>query len=217
MTTVWLDYFSSASVLLPLIISIIYYKRLNKELKVLSVFFFFVAVVEIITTVMSVCRINNLWVMNIFTLIEGGVLILLIGKWYESKKMFLVAVTYLSIYVAYWCYTTFLIDGIFVFNTKEMSIKAIILIFLSGYLLIKISMADEIQLLSNYLFWICSGILIYFLVSLVVFSSADFILDDKYRAMRYTWTIHSIINIIANLLYFYAFICYRKTNSYSSL
>lgn len=216
MLTEWLDYISAVSILMPFIISISQFSRLNTELKFLAYFFSFATAIEIIAFTMSIYRLNNLWLMNIYTLIEGVVFFWLLGKWFESKTMFVVIITLLALYVGYWCYTTFLQEGILIFNSKEMTVKAIFLIFLSGYLLIKLSMKDEINLLNNYIFWISAGILIYFLVSLVVFSSADFMITDKFSAMHYTWTIHSIINILANLLFFYAFLCYRKNNSYIS-
>ena len=212
----WLDFISSLSIFFPLVIAVLNFRILNNELKVFAIFLCFAGAVEIITYVMSLYRMNNLWMMNIYALLEGVVFIWLIGKWLGSKKMNVITNGLLVIYIAYWCYTTFLPGDLMAFNSDELSIKAIILIILSGYLLVRLGLKEEVKLTGDFIFWISAGILIYFLISLVVFSSANIILDDSHRAMYFTWTIHSIINILVNLLFFYAFICYRKTNLYSS-
>ncbi len=217
MTSECLDLLSAGSILIPAVISIAKFKKLNFELRVFALFFSFATAIEIASTVMSQCRMNNLWLINVYVLIEGFVLCYLIGKWFETKKLFALSMVIFVVYFIVWCYTTFLVRSIFLFNSKEMSVKSMMMIFLSGYLLIKVSLKDDEPLFQNFKLWMASAMLIYFSVTLIVFSTADFMLDDKYEAMHYSWTIHSIINIIANLLFAYGFVCYyKKTNSSSS-
>jgi hypothetical protein len=212
----YLDILSTSSILLPFLISAYQYKKLGSELRLLVFFFGFATVVEIVMFTLSRYHLNNLWLLNIFVLTEGFVLCYVLGKWLETRKIFLAAMILFSLYFIFWCLTTFGEQGIFEFNNKEMSFKSIILIFLSGYLLIRLSQEEDTFPLQNFKFWIASAVLIYFSVNLIVFATANFLLEDKFHAMHYSWTIHSIINIIANLLFAYGFLCYSpKINLYS--
>ena len=211
-----LTYLSSASILLPAAVSFYYFPKLNSELKLLSVFFGIGVVTEAIVLSTSYFQVNNLWLINIFVLLEGFVLMYLIGKWFDSKRLFLVSMFLFVIYGIFWFITSLVSGNIFEFNRHEKTAKAIVLVLLSGTLLIRLSMNEQIDLLKDYRFWMTSAVLIYFAVTLIVYSTASLMLNVSHYLMHYTWSIHSGINIIANLLFTHGFVCYsRRMNSYS--
>lgn len=212
----WLDYISTISVLIPLLASIYRYKRLNTELKLLSWLFIFASIVELINFISVRNHISNFWIVNIYSLIEGFVIFYIISKWINVQNMLKVTLILFVIYCLYWLYTTFFISSIFDFNSKEKTVKGLMLIFLSGYLLIRLSIDEKIVLYKDYRFWISCDVMIYFSITLIVFSTATVFLEDNHRAAYYSWMIHSIINTISNLIFAYSYTWYyRKTNSFT--
>jgi hypothetical protein len=211
----WLIYCSSLSLLIPLFTSIAKYKRLNNELKFLTWLFIFGAIVELTIYISRGYKFHNIWIFNIFALVEAFVLFYIIGKWFNSSRMFKAAIFLFALYGLYWFYTTFITSSIFDFNSKEKTVKGILLIFLSGFLLFRLAENEEIKLISDYRLWITFAILFYFSLTLIVFTTANFLLTDHTKAMQYSWAIHSVTNIISNLLFAFGYLCYyRKTNSY---
>lgn len=208
-------YISSVSILVPVVTAIYKYNRLNKILKILFWLLVFGAMCELIDFVLLQNKLNNIWLFNLYSITEGFALCYLIGKWFNSKPMFRIAMTLFVCFSFFWFYSIFISNGMYEFNSAEKTVKGIILIFLSGYLLILLSMDENLVIGTDYRFWISTAILFYFSMTLVVFSTANLFLDN-HRAMHYSWTIHSIINIITNLIFAYGFICYyRKTNSFT--
>jgi hypothetical protein len=208
-----LDYISAFSVLFPLAAALYKFRQLNTGLKILGVFFIFSAAVEAMMIILSGYGVKNVWLANVFALLEAAVYFYLCGRWFNLVEMFKAVMWLFIMYFIYWLLTTFFAGSFLEFNDKEKVLKGIFLIGISGYLLIRISAEDSIMLVKDYRFWILSAILIYFSISEVVFATANFILDNNHPAMEYVWAIHSMINIISNLLFAYGFVCYyRKVN-----
>jgi hypothetical protein len=211
-----LNHISSFSVLIPLLTSVYKYKRLNGELKVLAWLFMIAAIIEFALNISAIYGIHNIWISNTFMIAEGFVLFFVIGRWFDSEKAFKITMVLFTLYAIYWGYSTFIIGSIFTFNTTERTVKGIMLIFLSGFLLTRLATHEEIIVSRDYRFWIAFAILFYFSLTLIIFGTANLLFEDHLSVIYYTWIIHSIINIISNLLFAYGFVCYyRKMNSYS--
>jgi hypothetical protein len=210
-----LDYISALSILVPLIVSFLRFTALNRDLKILTCFFVFATVIETSNFIEFTHQMNNLWLLNIFALIEGAVFFYLCAKWFDSLKAFRAVMLLFGLYFIYWIYTTFITGNFFDFNDKEKTLKGILLIVISGYLLIRISAEDSLLMTKDYRFWILSAILIYFSVSEVVFATAHFVLENQ-PAIQKAWAIHSVINIISNLLFAIGFACSYQKMSFST-
>jgi hypothetical protein len=209
----WLYYVSSASILFPAIASVYKYKLLDNKMKILAWFFVLGALAEGVDSFLSIKKLNNMWMFNFYSILEGFVLCYVIGSWYHSKRWMRIAMTLFAFYSILWIYSVIVSKGIFEFNSNEKTVKGLIIIFLSGLLLVRLSMDENIRLTTDYRFWILSSILIYFSITLIVFSTATFFLEDHHIAMYYSWTIHSFTNILANILFAIGFIWYyRKVN-----
>jgi hypothetical protein len=210
----WLGILSSLSILFPFAAALYGFRLLNKELKLLAGLFIFSTAVEITSFITSYYRVNNLWLLNSYNLIEGFVFFYICARWFQSATVFKVLMTIFGLYVLYWMYSTVVASTIFDFNDKEKTLKGILLILTSGYLMLQFSKEETIVLTQDYRFWIIASILIYFSAGVAIFSTANYILEDNVKAMYYSWNAHSVINIICNLLYAYGFTWYyQKVNS----
>src|SRR5436190_7159655 len=105
-------YASALSGFLPIAAFIYRFKALNSELKILAIFLIFSVLVEALTFVEGIYRLNNMVLFNIFTLAEGFVFFYIVGKWFHSKRMFKYAMILFFVYFIYWFYTTFITANI---------------------------------------------------------------------------------------------------------
>jgi hypothetical protein len=211
----WLGYISSLSILFPFAAALYRFPLLNKELKIMGWLFIVSTVIEIVSFATSYYRVNNLWLINSYNIIEGFIFFYICGRWFQSQKIFRAVMILFAVYAGFWFYTTFISAGFFEFNEKEKTLKGILLILITGSLLLRISKEDTVFISQDYRFWFVAAILIYFSVGVVIFSTANLILEDNIKAMYYSWNVHSVINIICNLLFAYGFTWYyQKVSSY---
>ncbi|MBL0340832.1 MAG: hypothetical protein IPP71_07865 [Bacteroidetes bacterium] len=117
--------------------------------------------------------------------------------------------------VRIFCLLTFTILTIKVFSnidSKEFDIPSLaiensILLLISATVLVNLTGDTEQYLFKNYRFWMALAVFMYFSVSTIVFATGNFLLDDHVYLRRYTWIIHSILSMVANLLYIKGILC----------
>jgi len=212
----WLEYLSSLSILLPALIALYRYRLLDSEMKIFALFLLLGSCVEACDIILAHYAMNNIWLFNLFSVLEGFVICYVIGKWFESPKMFRVSMVLFTVYFCYWIYTAMMTISLMEFNNYEKTVKGLIFIFLSAILLVRLSRDESIMIQRDYRFWIAAAVLVYFSATLIVFSTANVFLQDHHRAMEYSWLIHSVVNIAGNILLASGFIWYyRRMNSYT--
>jgi hypothetical protein len=98
--------------------------------------------------------------------------------------------------------------NIFEWSIPYVIISNIILVLFSGYSLIQLFNNEPDNLFEQFEFWIHTGVLVYFTCSLIYLSFFPILVNSKDLTFIYSiGSVHSTINIIANLIYSYAFIC----------
>ncbi len=200
---------SSFSVYIPFIAGLFLIKKLDKVMLVLVFQLGIATFTELLNMIFTSLVFSNLWIINIYTLIEALSLFYILRQWQQKRWMKETAVVLFLIYFVSWIYFTFIFGTIFEFNGNEKAVKAVFLIFLSIYPMIGFSMDDKLPVYQNYKFWICSAILLYYSVSVVLFGTANLAIDNTI-AGEFIWIIHSFINIISNLIFAYGFLWYSR-------
>jgi hypothetical protein len=205
-----LNLISGFSIALPLAIGLIKLKSLGREFGLVFVFIIISFAVEIITDIMSINRHNNLWLGNIFFLLECFFWSVIIRRWLETRKIRLFILIFLAAYLVFWGFTTFFVLDFYKFNSYARAIESFVFVFLSCFLLIAVSTDTTQVIFKNPKFWFGSALLIYFSVNLIVFGTVNYISSNQGQLMNNTWMIHSVTNIFANLLFGVGFLCIRK-------
>jgi hypothetical protein len=197
----WLDYASSLSILIPALTAILVFGRLNAEMRILALLFIFAAFIEGLNFLSAANSINNVWLINIYSLIEGSILIFILSSWNKYRLLKQAFNLALIIYVLFWIVTTLIINNIFHFNEVEKTAKGILLILISGIILMQNTRTESVKLFRSFVFWITSAILIYFSLTLIIFTTAIHLLNGNHEAMEYSWQIHSVVNILTNIFF----------------
>jgi len=207
----WLVYASSLSVLLPSIGAVLIWRYSSQEIRLLSFLFWFATIIELLNLLQINAGRDNIWIINIYSLIEGMLLLYLFGIWHLSKISKNAIWLALISYMLFWSYST--LDNIHQFNTGEKTFKGILLAIASGMFLLQFSFRENIILQQHYRFWFASAILFYFSLTVIVFTTANYILKNNIHAMKYGWQVHSYINIISNIMFANGFRCYYLKKS----
>jgi hypothetical protein len=202
---------SAISILIPLVTGIVNFKKFSRTLKAFFLFFIFSFFIEIITGYLNKHGKNNLWLINIYLVIEFSVFSYFTALF--SKAAWLINLNYalVALFLLLWIFSTVFFYGLLRLNNLCFTLASLILFIMSAFTLFRISTETDANLFVDPIFWIVSSIFIYFSANLFIFCLSDLILDEKSLIMHKAWIIHSFWNIVANILFSIGFLCrYRK-------
>lgn len=198
-------------VFIPLLFSIIYYKRFPVALKNVTYYMIAAASTELLSYIMWKQKRNNLPLLHIYTIIEY---LLLLKFYYSILKDFLPKAAFLILAVVPPCF--FILDSLFIesiynFNPYARSVESLIIIFLAMSWYVKLVSADaEDVVLAKSLKFINSAFLIYFSGSLMLFSFSDSI-SRLVQNLRFSiWTVHTLLTVTLYVLLALGLWKYRK-------
>ncbi len=207
---------SQASILIPIIAGLRYYKRLEKPYKWFIGFFILSGLVEIAATQMMHLKLhNNMPLLHGFTVIEGSIFIYIYYIYFKTNRfinrsLILVYPIFLFLVFA----DAFWIDGIWNSNSWARGFECLILVILAHYyfyIFFKENFDREVW--SQPMFWLSAGVLFYFALNIPFFMLYSFFISGNYQLVYLGLNIHSIINIFTNILFAITFLCFQpKTN-----
>ena len=197
---------SSASVLVPVLCGIFTSRQPEWiRYKALFLFFSFTLLIEITADILARNNhSNNLWVYNIYNLVEGVFWTIILGWWMQIRN-YLVGILCLS-YAFIWFSSTVVSDSIFNFNTSIIIAENAILIPFSALVLLHLSKETVLPIYLIPEFWFSTALLFYCASTSVIRATATFLVHGE-NIMVFTWQLHSLFNIIANFMFAKAFLC----------
>lgn len=164
---------------------------------------------DIAGSTMRMNGIHNIWLFNIYNLVEYSLFALFYLTLFKLSKEWKLAIGVgYSLVLGIMIITTVSQSFYEHLNSASMAIKSIILICSSVYYFrVMLSKLEFNTPWMNPLFWINSGILLYFSGAFFIFTFSDY--RDAERMIT-LWDIHNIIHIIYNLLILIGFWKARK-------
>ncbi len=201
---------SAFSVVFPIGVSIARRQGYNRLGRVLSTYFYLSALFDLAGLITWHKKVNNLPLFHLFTLIE----LLFFGWVYEQVFMnALLKKTVAVLTVLFGVFTvvnSLLLESIWTFNSISATAESVYLIVLSLLLFRQLLLQNEVMFLDRHpLFWLNSGVLLYFAGNLFVFMLQHAIADSAQKGYVYG-IVHSGINILANLLFGIALLCRHR-------
>jgi hypothetical protein len=198
-------------VFIPLLLSVLYYKRFPVALKNVTYYMIAAATTELLSYIMWKQRRNNLPLLHIYTIIEY---LLLLKFYYSILKDFLPKVVFIILAVAppiFFILDSLFIENIYHFNPYARSVESLIIIFLAMSWYLKLVSADMKDLvLEKSLKFINSAFLIYFSGSIVLFSFSDPISRLVQNLRLSIWTVHTLLTVTLYVLLALGLWKYRK-------
>jgi len=203
---------SQASILIPLITGLRFYGALDRKFKILLLYFFISGTTEIIASNMKIIFSNNMPLLHIFTIIEfflfATIYYIYFSNHQLAKRMIAIS-SFLFLLSAVLDATYF--NGFWRSNTISHSVESIILVMFS--LLYFFSFFKEIseeEVWKKSMFWLSSGVVIYFSINIFLFMLANYLLKKNYNLVDQGYNMHAFINIFVNIIFAISFICLRK-------
>lgn len=207
---------SQATVLLPFIAGLINYRFLNRPFRVFILLFVSCVLLEIAGMIMKAESRNNMPAYNLVPFAEFYFITMLYMHYFSGRKYyesFFAVCT--AVFTAIALLDLFLIHGFKMPNTYAHSLESFILVVYS--LLYFYDHFTRAALVNNRLspmFWVNAGVFIYFPVNMVLFLIANYLNRHNVDFANQAFNMHSVFNIILNVCFAWAFICFRKTTSY---
>lgn len=137
-------YISASFAILPAVVGMFKYRSATKTFRVICIYFFICLLTELISIPLSINKINNALLGDIFYIIEG---LLLIGFYYLSyrEKEFLGPAILIAVaYFLYGLYSTIIDPGPWIYNANFRAGESLMVQMLSAYSLIRISKEEDI-------------------------------------------------------------------------
>ncbi len=197
---------SLATALLPIIAAIANYKNLDKTLKLLSIFFIISGLFDLLLWLLKLTRKfdehnNDYPLLHLFIIINIAFYAIVYYRSFYSKQ--LKNITVLMSVLALTAVVFFSVrDSIWTYPSTSMTVLSMFLIPLSLlYFYQLLNRQEFIHIENQPLFWINSGVLIYFSFNIFLFMLLSRISKPSF------YMIHSVTNIIANLFFAIGLFC----------
>jgi hypothetical protein len=192
---------SAYTSVIPLIISLRYYKSINRTLKPLFILSILSVVAEVLNKIHVEYDINNYYIFHIFTIIEFTLISLFYKRFFLQFKNIRIFEVFIFVFFII-AFIDYKINGLDSMDSFSITVESVILtsysLILFYFVLQKLIFEN---LLNTPIFWMNTAILIYFSGNLILFVFSNYLLATEPKKYHMLWyTIHSFINISYNAL-----------------
>jgi hypothetical protein len=209
-----LSLLSSGSILIPLLAGVHVWKTMSLQVRW---FFYFILITfpfEVFFIVTSMLRINNLFFVNVFILVEYLCLALILLKWIYPCFRPLYSLLVATAIISFWTGNA-LIFGKDVISEYVLITKHALLLVLASAFLIHFLRTSAPAGLKDGCFWIALGVFIYFTSTIVLCVYPQYVFTHSSIGKYYIY-FHSAVNIFCNIIYAKGLLCHTRKTSLSS-
>lgn len=191
---------SSFLAVIPIIMGLFIYQRLERVQKMLMLLLFVGLTVEIISNALWYANTNNNFVYHIYTALEFSLILSIYSEFLRKYLSNTVIVSLGTAFIFYCIFNEVYYQDLKTFNSNTLIVLSFTVLFLSLWTLYSILKTSHSSLGRNPIFLISTGLLLYFSSSLVLF----YVTNSVELTPEQNWTLwgfHGIINCISILIY----------------
>lgn len=184
-------------VIVPVLISSVFYRNYNTGLKVLGIHVFIACAVEISSYILMKMGRNNLPLLHFYTLSEFLLLYIFYDIFFNNTfpKWLLRGIA--GSFVLFTLINSIFIQSIFTFNNYARGLEALLLIVFALLGFYKIYLPVQVTgVKHNSVVWINSGVLLYFSGAFTLFILSNYILPLGRTLNTQIWAVHSFLSIL---------------------
>lgn len=197
---------SALSVLLPILIGFIHWRKHNQP-----VFFGYLvlsAVVDLIMLTLALQGIRNIFVLNAFKVLQLGILAYVLITPLKKSPWLVQNRVILSFILAAICLVFILSMGWNTFSFGTYLYNQITIVALAAIGLIKLVKHSPLsKIFHSFYFWLCLGIASIFSLKTIIYVPLELAMADESKESYYWFynNLHPLISILGNLVFAYAF------------
>ena len=162
--------FVPATIVIPLTVSVVRYKKLPVELRIVSWYLILSAVVSVVFNALSYNNINNMPISHVYSVAEAAIFLYL----YRHEFHIIGAIKNIELLVTFFVLVAItnalFFQSIFTYNTYTKSLESLIIMSLSIYYFKLRLDGISIKGIEDFATYVSSGLLLYFSGSLVWFT-----------------------------------------------
>lgn len=184
-------------VIVPVLISSVFYRNYNAGLKVLSIHVFIACTVEISSYLLMKMGRNNLPLLHFYTLSEFLLLYIFYDYFFSNTfpKWLLRGIA--GSFVLFTLINSIFIQSIYTFNNYARGLEALLLIIFALLCFYKIYLPASVTGAKHHsVVWINSGVLLYFSGAFTLFILSNYILPLGRVLNTQIWAVHSFLSIL---------------------
>jgi hypothetical protein len=203
---------SFLSIFIPSLVGVLYLKKTERVIQHFIYFILLMCLVECIANYLFYNHQNNLPVYATGLFFETVFILLIQMQYLKGELLKKTIILILISYVLYYLLRLYKLGYISSFDTELRLITSIILIFTSGIGVVQQSSNLEVNIKYNPVFMLSFTILLFYAATLFVNAAMQLIVfKNNYVLAKRIWQVHSIINILTNLLFaFSIWLSYRQ-------
>jgi hypothetical protein len=167
----------------------------------------------LIQHLMSINHIRNLWVLSISTLIEFVLIISMFFFWKTKERDRILLALCVCLFVSFWLVSKFTFEPFSAFDSFTSTTAKMIYIVIATTVLFDIQKDSKTRLKTDARVWFASGLIIYSVVTLLMFALFNVMLKESPNLVKTIWPFNWLIFIIANLFYARAIWCPGDTSA----
>lgn len=204
---------SQASLILPAVMGLVYYRRLDKSFKLLFWFLIASILFEIQASVLKEVFHNNMPGLHLYTFLEFITFSTLFYSHFTKNKTFhwlliLNIVAFIVISIA----DAMFINGIWKPNGLSRTYSSVSLVILSLLFFYQLfADVQEFYIWEYPMFWFSAAILIYFGLNIFYFMLNNYLIKNMYSVAFNGMRVHAAINILANCIFAKSFACFKTS------
>lgn len=204
-SSIYMGYVVPATTLLPIITGIVYYKKLNRPLRTLTLFLIFSLLINVIGIGMAQRHQNNLPLLHFYTIFELlGVLFYYYQAQAEDRIRYWIKIIMVIFPVLCVINFTFF-QSLYEFNTYTRPLEAIVIIIFSFIYLNNQKDTEDENVIFTAGKWVSIGFLVYFCSSLFQFIFSNVVSKSAPKDIKsLVWVIHATFVMIMYLFFYIA-------------
>ncbi|MEK7264443.1 MAG: hypothetical protein AAB071_08045 [Bacteroidota bacterium] len=205
----YIAYFSELTVIIPIIASIILWKKLDAPLKLLFLYSCTGALFSGIELILALMRIRNTMVFHIYTIAEFLILVFIYKLLNKGRTFAWILNAELYGFLLAWPVLKFTLESFSKYDNYSATFSGVLLMVASLYTLGGVQKDSETTLLHTSRFWITAGIMIQVTGQILVLATSNGLVQIPVDQFFFVWTFHWVITIIVNMLFTGAILCRR--------
>ncbi|RLD44035.1 MAG: hypothetical protein DRI86_08445 [Bacteroidetes bacterium] len=189
------------SVLFPIIIGFSFYKNISLNEKIILFLLVTVGLFDIFFYVTNKSHINNISVLNLFTIIEFIFIAIfysqILGSFYKRRTIIIIYSIVLLVLLS-----SQGMDLIHNIDFITISIASVSIMVSSIVLILKSNFSDLSFNINNISIKIINNtFLFYFSTTFIIYLLSDWVIVNHYDSFKYIWAINGLVSFITNLLF----------------